>query len=200
MVVNKRELAPLLGCTIPTLDRWLRLWPDFPVLERGRCGRLWRFDAEAARAFVQAKRNAEREVKDQRSAALSQLALPLLDDGDPMGAGAGPSPGERLTMARLRRIEREEAVANGRLVDAKRVAEVLGDVFGRLGRGLRSGLRQIMTAHEIPPDTAAAVEAAFAAEQRQAVARLTAELGDAAAPGAEGSRPPGRPELRLVAS
>ena len=34
-----------------------------------------------------------------------------------------------------------------------------------------------MTAHEIPPDTAAAVEAAFAAEQRLAVARLTAELG-----------------------
>jgi phage terminase Nu1 subunit (DNA packaging protein) len=195
MIVNKREMAALLGCTLPTLDKWLQAWPDFPIVERGRNGQLWQFDAEAACAFVKAKHDAARAEKDRRTAALAQLALPLPGDDGVPGVGGARSAAEMLTMARLRRIQREEEIACGRLVEARRVGAALADVFGRLGRGLRSGLRQVMAAHGVPPDCAAAIEAAFAAQQREAVERISAELGQTI----EAPDDQGRAPLRLVA-
>ena len=199
MLVNKRELAPLLGVTIPTVDRWLRMWPEFPVTERGGPGQPWGFDPEAAQAFVAGKREAADHAKLERSERLAQFALPLFDGAEPPVAAGARSAGELLALARLRRLQREEAIAAGRLVDARRAAETLAAVFGRLGRDLRAGLRRIVAAHGIPADAAAEIEAAFAEQQRAAVRRLQADLGGEILPAPEGAEAPAeRPELRLV--
>jgi phage terminase Nu1 subunit (DNA packaging protein) len=195
MVCNKRELAAALKCSMPTIDAWMMRWPDFPVVQRGTQGAPWAFDPAAVTAFVQARRLAEREAKRERADALAQFVLPLLGDADQAPGAGAPSPAEQLTLARLRRIQREEAIASGRLVEAAPLAAALADVFGRLGRGLRSGLRQVMATHGVPPECAAAVEAEFAAQQRRAVARISAQLAQPIA--AREDEPV--PALRLVA-
>ena len=197
MQVNKRELAPLLGVTIPTLDRWLTLWADFPVVTRGGPGAQWSFEAEAACDFVARKREADQRAAAERANRLAQMALPLFDRESPVPLGGATTAAEALTLARLRRIQREEAVANGRLVDAQRATDLLADTFGRLGRGLRSALRQILEAHRLPAGLVREIETAFAEHQRQAVVAIGRQFGEPVTPAVEIDPP--RVELRLVA-
>lgn len=197
VLVNKRELSELLGITLPTLDKWLRAWPDFPIAARGGPGSPFRFDPEAARDFVAAKRADRDNEKAERAARLRQFALPLLADGDAaMEAAGSRSAADLLTLARLRRLQREEAIAAGRLVDARRVAELLGEVFGRLGRDQRHNLHRILRNHALEAGTIAEIEAAFADLQRAAVAEIAATIGTRMAPNPADDEPP---VLRLAA-
>lgn len=199
MLVNKRECAALLRITLPTLDRWLRDWPEFPVALRGGPGAQWQFDPDAALAFVAEKKEGADRAKQARADDLAQFALPGIGEAEQLpAAGGARTVADLIALARLRRMQREEAVAAGRLVEADRLAPVLADVLGRLGRGLRGALRQALASAGVAPATLAEIEAGFAEQQREAVRRLEAELGSAiTAPAGE---PPAqeRPALRLV--
>lgn len=197
ILVNKRELAELLGVTLPTLDKWLRAWPDFPIAERGGPGSPFRFDPEAARDFVAAKRADRDNEKAERAARLRQFALPLLAEGDAaMQAESSRSAADLLALARLRRLQREEAIAAGRLVDARRLAEILGEVFGRLGRDQRHHLRRVLRNHSLEAGAITEIEGDFADLQRAAVAEITTAIGTRMAPDPADDEPP---VLRLAA-
>lgn len=183
ILVNKRELSELLGVTLPTLDKWLRCWPDFPIAERGGPGSPFRFDPEASRDFVAAKRADRDSAKAERAARLRQFSLPLLADGDAAMIEPGPrSAADLLTLARLRRLQREEAIAAGRLVDARRLAELLSEVFGRLGRDQRHSVRRVLRDRGVEAGIIADIEAAFAEAQRAAVAAVATAIDTRMAP------------------
>ncbi len=196
ILVTKIELARLLGVSAPTVAAWLRRYPDLPVAAVGRKGRPWRFDPAAVRTFLEAQREAERRMDVARAERVAQFALPLQTQPDRRPSDDGRSPAELLAMVRVRRAEREEAVACGRLVDAAKARASFADVLGRLGRDMRGSVRRLLAEHGVAGDAAAAIEAAVAEQQHQAVARISADLGAAEAASIE---PTERPVLRLVA-
>jgi phage terminase Nu1 subunit (DNA packaging protein) len=96
MDVNKQELADILRCALPTLDRLMARYGDsFPVVQHGAKGREYRFDPEAVISFVQA-REAERRATDaQRDELMAQFTIPGIEP-----AAAGLKPSDQLALAR----------------------------------------------------------------------------------------------------
>ena len=195
MLVSKIEMSRVLGISLPTLNQWIARHPAFPIVTRGTHGRAYEFEPEVVSAFVAELRQSSDRAAREREALLDQFALPIpaLADDRPAGLSAR----ERLDLARARALSREEAVASGRLVDARHTARAVADVLGRLGAGQRAAVRQILRAHDAPDAAITAIEGAFTDLQRRAVAALGADLApvEPASPVAE--RAP-RPELRLV--
>ena len=194
MLVSKTEMARLLGISIPTINEWIAKHSAFPIAVRGTHGRAYQFDPGEVSAFLAEIQEAATRATHEREALLAQFALPLpaLADDRPSGLSAR----ERLDLARARALSREEAVASGRLVDARQAAQTVAGVLSRLGSGQRAAVRQLLRAHDAPPAAIAAIEGAFADLQRQAVAAVEAGLGGT--PIAAVADPPGRPDLRLV--
>ena len=58
-LVNKREMARLIECSVPTLDALIAKHADFPVHRRGSNGVAWEFDPDAVVPFLSAVREAE---------------------------------------------------------------------------------------------------------------------------------------------
>ena len=90
VLVNKAEVAGILGISLPTLAAWIARYSDFPVYERGANGREWRFDAAAVRAWELSRREAEARDEAARRDLLAQFALPLTDPGDAATGMASP--------------------------------------------------------------------------------------------------------------
>ena len=144
LIVNKSELRRILGCSLPTLDRWITQYPDFPVIQRGNQGNVWSFDADEVRAFLAAKDRSVTDAAKERAKQMRQLAQlghnggPDLLDGAPMVS----KPSEMLALVRLRKAEREEAQACGRLVEAEPLRQVLEEVLGAWRRTQQAWLNQ----------------------------------------------------------
>jgi phage terminase Nu1 subunit (DNA packaging protein) len=177
--VNKRELALILNCSVLTLDAHIaRHGADVPVVERGTNGRAWAFDPDATRAFLKTKRK-EREDEQRRAAAkrqamLLQYTLALGEAENQPSAGLSAS--EQLAFARLRRIEREEAVASGRLVDVETLRAPLEETFRTL-RALQ--VRHIIDAtraNDLSDEARQAMIEALERSQREAVAQMQGKL------------------------
>lgn len=91
------------------------------------------------------------------SKSLTRSEMPLLVEATRPASGDGPSLAEMLTPAWLRRAEREEAIACGRLVDVAKVGAIFADV---LGREMRESVRRLLADHGMTSDVAMAIEAA----------------------------------------
>jgi phage terminase Nu1 subunit (DNA packaging protein) len=172
MRVNKTELAQILGVSLPTLGAWMARYGDaFPVLERGGRGRDFWFDHEAVQTFLES-RKAEEEADDaERQAALAQLALPIGHNGGP-GLDAEPdlSPAALLTMWKVRRIQREEAYACGRLIEAHKVKAGLSALLTDINQSLRMTVRRFGREHGFSAELTDALDEAVKQCQRDLVA------------------------------
>lgn len=172
--VNKRDLAALLGISVPTLDRWIVEWPMFPVVQRGDKGRAWSFDPDAARAFVAGQLQEERRREAEREAGLDAFDLPVEDgDGDKARVIC---PADRLTMARLARLHREEAERAGRLMPVTAVEAALTEGLPELLRSVRDAVRAWCVAQGVPADETrlfdSAIARAWTAKVRELQARF----------------------------
>jgi phage terminase Nu1 subunit (DNA packaging protein) len=143
-LVNKKELAALLGCALPTIAAWVDRYPDFPVQERGTNGRQWLFDPSEVRGFLLAKREAEQTEADERNERLKQFALPGLDQSDETGTIKAT---DLLAMARVRALQRQEQREAGLLVPTSDVRMALTSAFTRLNRALSAMLGQLARKH-----------------------------------------------------
>ena len=172
MRVNKSELCQILGVSAPTLAELIqRHGAAFPVLERGGRGRDWWFESEAVVAFVDA-RKAEREAADtERQAALRQIALPLGHNGGPaMEAGPSLRPADMLLLMMVRRIQREEAYACGRLVETSKLTNGLGKVLREWNSHLHATVRQFGRDRDLAPELVADLDRALTDCQQKFVA------------------------------
>lgn len=182
---NKTELAHALSVSLPTLTRWLlRYGPDFPVQERGSNGRDYVFDFEAVFRFLGDKRAENERLAAQRDEQLAQLKLPFdVPGADPVPAAPRPtSPSEALAAWRLRKLQREEAEASGLLVPTADVVAATSAALSRFSRDTHAFLRQLGRENDWPPGYVAKTIARYEEVQRAAVAELTREFGDQAAP------------------
>lgn len=165
-VVTKRQMATICGVTVPAFEAWLRKWPDFPIKVRGHQGAAWEFSPPDVLAFVAKMRGV---------------------DGSGADRGLGQSVAARIQAERLRKLELENRQAEGELVRADMVLDLLSTAFADLSRGLRDFLRQIARENGWPDAILNTNESRLAELQRGMVERLTASLGTGAADGQRSS-------------
>ena len=142
--VNKIELQKILRITAPTLSHWMTKYDqDFPILEQGGRGRDWSFDVEAVLSFLAEREEEEKAAERERQEAIDQLLLPLGHNGGPTleAEPSGLRPGDLLTLMKVRRLQREEAQACGRLVDSAELTDALHVCFSEMRRHLEAVVR-----------------------------------------------------------
>ena len=169
LTINKDQLATLLGCSLPTVTALIKRYPDIPIVERGGLGQEWKFDGPAVVAFLQARRDEQNQARAAKDEQLSQLALPITErDGDADKVSAD----ERLKLARLRQLEREELKEAGFLVPTHEVRAVLERAMRRYAQIQESAVERISNTHNLPE----AVRRALVREFQDARAAFVAEL------------------------
>lgn len=181
---NKAELAAKLGVSLPTLSGWILRYPDFPVLSRGSNGRSYVFDFPVVFGYLRDRQQEQARSKAERDEALAQLKLPF----DVPGADAPPavkqmSAKEEIEVWRLRKLQREEAEAAGRLIPIAETQAALAAVLGRLNRDVHAFIRQVAREQSWPDSYARTLEARFGDLQRAAVRDLKEQLGAASIEG-----------------
>ncbi len=176
-LVNKAEMAKKLGISLPTLTAWMDRYPEFPVRDRGTNGRNYRFAAEDVFEFLSERKAEEAAREGARDEALAQLQLPM--ELLPRENLPKSTVKDEIDAWRLRKIQREEAVAAGTLVSAEDVRQALRSGLTRLNRGTVAFVRQLGREHNWPDSYMTKVEERLAEVQRASVA----ELQEAAAAG-----------------
>jgi phage terminase Nu1 subunit (DNA packaging protein) len=134
LLVNKRELARVLKCSLPTVDNIIDRYPGFPIERRGSHGVEWEFDVDLVTAFLKRQRDAEAQQTVARDELLQQFTLPI-DDTAPEGSTV-LSPAQRKAQAEALRIERKLAMESGLLVPTSEIRQQLADPIAQLGRFL----------------------------------------------------------------
>ena len=175
-VVKKKELAKLLKISRQTLDLWIERWDQFPVLERGTNGREWQFDPAAVTDFLRARREEERQRKEARDEALAQLSLPL-DDDEAMPGLSGLSAADRLRMAQLAKLQREEAERLGKLVRRDEIEAALVEGLPELLRAVRDAARGKCIEFRMPDEETRRLDGAICAAWTARVRELQVRLG-----------------------
>ena len=175
MRVNKAELAQILGCSLPTVAVYMNRYGDeFPVLERGGRGRDWWFDHERVVAFMEGKRATEAEADAERQASLRQIALPLGHNGGPELDATPPPlrPSDMLALMKVRRMQREEAYACGRLVEVGKVRATLEELLASWSREQHQMVRQFGRERGLDDDLVRDLDKALTDCQRRFVAGM----------------------------
>lgn len=180
ILANKRELARILRCSLPTLAKLIDDNPDFPVVGRGSNGVEWQFDAERVIEFIREKRDEARDQAQQsleeKAAYFGQFSLPI-DDVVPEEA-KGLSPTQRASVAKARLIERKLAVETGMLVPVAELRQILQGAFMKLGRSL-DGLPVLLARqHGLPEEVARAMRSSIDDFRRTFVNELANVLRD----------------------
>ena len=164
MLVNKRELARVLQCSLPTVDRLIDRHGDrFPVVAAGALGREWQFDAQAVLDFLREVDHAQQAAGEARDAELQQYALPFMPADD---ESKGLKPADLLALAKVREAQRREAREVGFLVPTAEVRQALGTAFARLAVRLRAEIRQAAQDHNLPDAVTRALLERVASAQR----------------------------------
>jgi phage terminase Nu1 subunit (DNA packaging protein) len=172
VLVNKGELAGILGVTVATVSAWIAKRPDFPVFERGTQGREWRFDPAAVVAFVAAMRAAERAAEAERAAGVAQLGLALTDPGDASAVG-----GFSLAEVRTARLADQVRAERSFLVEVSAMAEALADALAMWDRRVAEMLAAAGHDLNIPADGLAVMAKSLADGRRQFTAEAARALG-----------------------
>lgn len=153
VVINKRQLAKLIGVSLPTVSALIERYSDqgFPVARRGTNGVEWQFDGAAVVEFLRDRQAEEAATRSARDELLAQLVLPL--EPPPAGATATViSVKDQLDALKLREALRKEAETAGRLVDAAEVEARFGAVFSAMNREFHAFIRRLGTAHQWPDE------------------------------------------------
>jgi phage terminase Nu1 subunit (DNA packaging protein) len=217
-IVNKTELAHLLGITEVTLAKWMRRRPGFPVIDVGSRGTGYRFNYQAVVAFLAKWRADEaaqaEQAQRQRAAAealLRTIPRPVLTP-PAKPATVQSILRDRLLHAKLATLQRQEIEARSQLVrtDEAEVAWIF--VIDRLQADTLAFFRQIGVEKGWSDDVAADIErriedrfrlAAAPVEQLFAAARERRMLPSPDAPELPlpqpAKRAPAPPYLTLVA-
>jgi len=172
LLINRDQMARQLGCSLPTLDAMIKRWADFPVVERGDRGRPWKFDAEAVILFLQEKREEEERNQLEKNELLAQLTLPV-DAPAPNYGNVDVK--DLINAAKLRKLEREEAIEKRFLVRTHEVRDALEKALRRYGQAQDSAVDRVARAHNLPHAVKRALAAEFA-EARTAFVRDAQEF------------------------
>lgn len=167
--MNKRELAAIVGRSVPTISNWIDKYPDFPVVDRGTNGKEWVFDPHAVRDFIATIEAADAQAAADRAARLQQLGLPFTDPGD-----ASQPSAVAYTLDDIKRIQALDTLRQQRgfLVDVTEIRQQLTSAVARWSRANRAAIAQAARDHNLPDPVARAIRESLEEAQRQFVAAL----------------------------
>jgi len=131
-IVNKAELASIIGVSLPTMESMIRKDADFPIVQRGSNGVAWQFDTDAVRQHMTAVRERELAAAEAREAELAQVVLPGLDLELPASGKAA----DMLNAMRAQKLKIELEKQAGGLVWTHEVRQPLAIAVGELTRFL----------------------------------------------------------------
>lgn len=171
-LANKRELARVLDCSLPTVTELLDRYPDFPVERRGTNGLEWQFDVAKVQAFLSEKREAEQRDDEARRDLFRQFSLPFAgyDNGAPGGAPLSAS--AMLAMARTRQVDTKLAREAGLLVPTSEVRQNITPALTRFMRLVDAMPRSIGSRFNLPDAVTTAMRSYLDEERRALVAEL----------------------------
>ena len=172
LLVNKRELAGMLGVSLPTISAWIDRYPDLPVAERGTNGREWKFDAVAVRDFLSAREENEKTQEAERQAAIAQLGMPL-EEG---GAGEGLTARDRFENIKALRAEDQLRLERGYLVSVPALRQAMTGAVARWNKSLNAELRQAGRDFNLPDAVVRALIDRLGQTQRRLAKDLQLEL------------------------
>jgi phage terminase Nu1 subunit (DNA packaging protein) len=175
-LVNKAELADVLGVSLPTISALIRRYPDLPIVRRGTNGEAWQFDPLAVRTFIAAQKAEEARSEAARSELLAQFSLPI-DDITP-DSDKRLAPEQRAKLAEARLKEHRLARESGLLVPTTEVRQALTTAFARLNKDFTAFLRGLAREHSWPEPILRRHEAELADAQRRFVAQAADYLTD----------------------
>jgi phage terminase Nu1 subunit (DNA packaging protein) len=162
-VVNKAELATILRTSLPTLDKLLRKHGDaFPVLRKGTNGVAYEFDPAAVTAFLRQIDETRIAAGQARDELMQQYTLPEIAPPE----DAALTPRDRVALAKLRQLEREEAIEAGFLVETAKVRAAVYTAFAALRRDMDAAIRQELRNAAIPDAVIRSIQARIAEAQR----------------------------------
>jgi phage terminase Nu1 subunit (DNA packaging protein) len=168
-VVNKTDLSTILRTSIPTLDKLLRKHGDaFPVVRRGGNGVAYAFDPAAVIAFLRGLDEARIAAGQVRDDLMQQYTLPevVAPEEAPL------SPRDRLQLAKLGQIEREEKIRAGFLVETATIRASLFTAFTALRRDMTAAVRQELRNAGTPEAVIRSIEARIGEAQRTCIANI----------------------------
>lgn len=173
--VNKRELARILGVSLPTMDALIDRYADLPIERRGSNGVEWQFDAAKVVAFIDGKKRAEAEQLQQRSEFLKQFTLPM-DATAPEESLGAVSASQRKQIAEALRIERQLARESGLLVSTAEIRQKLAAPVAQFGRFLDNLPQQLGRRFNLPDEVVRAMRDMLDDQRRVFVRDLSAVL------------------------
>lgn len=178
-LVNKRELANILGVSLPTIGAWIDRYPALPIVERGTNGKEWRFDPAAVRAFMVEREAEEEAAEAARAATLAQLALPITDPGDAFAQG--------ITLDDIKTIKATDDLRRQRgfLTSVPETRQALTSAIARWNRAQRAVIAQAARDFALPDAVRRALEERFEDAQRQFVQALRTDAGLSEEPASE---------------
>lgn len=170
LTVNKRELAKLIECSLPTLNELIDRYADFPVAKRGSNGVEWEFDAQAVIEFLGEKKDAETRAATERANLFKQFSLPI-DAQAPEGS-TELSPTQRKAIAEARIKERRLAIETGLLADVPQLRQNQTLVIARLGRFFDNLPPQLAREFNLPEEVMRAMRKRLDDQRRSFVAEI----------------------------
>ena len=174
-MLNKRELAKEIDCSLPSLNRLIERYDDFPIEEPGSNGVGYKFDAAAVSEFIETKRVAEESALEARLDLLSDLNLS--PDRD---IPAGLTPSQELAKVRAvgerRKIQRED----GLLIDTATLSMRLSGVFQHFSQYLDGLPDRMGRRFNLPDEVVEALRSELNDERRRLHGKLGAHLIGAA--------------------
>lgn len=147
-LVNKAELAKIVGVSLPTMSSIIARYPDMPIERQGRSGEAWQFDADSVVDFLRTKRAEEAEEVASRTDLLSELRLPF--DEEPSPEAAGLTPAQQLAAVKTRMLLAKEAREAGHLVPVTDVRMALNSAVSGLSQSLDAFPARIGRRHNLP--------------------------------------------------
>jgi phage terminase Nu1 subunit (DNA packaging protein) len=176
LLINKAELADILGVSLPTLNDWIKKDPAFPVETRGSNGVEWKFDPDAVIDYRRLQNEAEIAEANIRRERLDQYRLPLGGVSEPSSGAFTPQ--QELALVRKRQLEMEMAKEAGFLMQAVEVRQQFRAVVGQISRALGSLPGQIGRQFGLPEATILSMRDAVEDHQRNMVREMRGLLDD----------------------
>lgn len=168
-VVNKKELAKVMGVSLPTLDRLIDRYDDFPIKQKGGNGQDYSFNAKKVKAFLKKQRAIEEKNLADRADLLLDLniVLPGHEEGGP-----GITPNQELALVRAERERRKLKQEAGFLVDTASIRQQMTPVFVGLGQFMTNMPGRLGKRFNLPVEVVDAMGDEMADELRRVVAKL----------------------------